>query len=95
MLVAEGLRVTLDGRETLCGVYKTEFVWASTPAQAIERARAKVAAALSRNPAVNRADLAGLSLSVEEIKPGRGLADLLRRQGFAFYPLDADKGSSN
>src|ERR1700736_4542339 len=94
MLKAEGLGVPLDGRETPCGVYKTEFVWARTAAQAINRARAKVAAALSRNPAINQADLGGLSLSVDEIEAGWGVANLLRRQGFVFYPLDADKGSS-
>ena len=94
MLKAEGLGVTLDGCETPCGFYKAEFVWASTPAQAIERARAKVAAALRRNPAVNRADLAGLSLSVDEIEAGRGLADLLRRQGFIFYCLDGSAPGS-
>jgi hypothetical protein len=51
-------------------------------------------AALSRNPAINQADLAGLSLSVDEIEAGRGLADLLRRQGFVFYRLDGSAPGS-
>jgi hypothetical protein len=89
MLKAEGLRVTLDGSETPCGFYKTEFVWARRPAQAIHRARANVAVALRRNPAVNQADLAGLALGVDEIEAGQGLGNLVRRQGFAFYRLAA------
>jgi hypothetical protein len=94
MLKAEGLRITLDGRETPCGFYKAEFVWARDPARAVERARAKVAAALRRNPAIDQGDLGGLALEVDEIEHGRSLVDLLRRQGFAFYPLDAGERRS-
>jgi hypothetical protein len=90
-LNGEGIRVRFEGGDIPFGFYKNEIVWAKNSEQAIDRARAAVVTALHRDPAVNKTDLAVLSLQVDEIQSGMALKSLLERHGFAFYKLGAEK----
>ena len=85
---AEGLRIALNGVETLCGFYKNEYVWARSSEDAIYKARTNVQAGLRSNDAANQTDIDSLRLDVDEVEV-LGVLGLLQRQGFVFYPLAA------
>lgn len=81
------LRAIFDGEEIPCGFFKNEFVWAKDPDQAIAKARQRVVAEVARKSAIT-SSLSELSLSVEEVRSGLSVFNLLRKQGFIFYPVD-------
>lgn len=89
-LRGRGIRATFDGAEIACGFFKNEFVWAKDRAAAIAKARARVAAALRDQAAVNQSSLEGAEIDLEEVEAGLALPNLLRRQGFVFHKLDSD-----
>jgi hypothetical protein len=84
----EGLRVTFDGAEILCGFFKNEFIRAKTAKEAEAKARTYVVTALQMKKTINQDDLGNLALSIESIKPVRLAVSWFRRQGFVFHPVE-------
>jgi hypothetical protein len=90
MVRGEGVRATLDEGPILCGFFKDVYVWSRNPENARLRALATVLADVRANPAINKEDVPSLRLEVDELERA-GVICLLQRQGFIFYPLEAEE----
>ena len=86
----EGVRVTFNGAQILCGFFKNELIRAKTKQEAEGKARTTVLAALRMKSKVNQDDLGNLSMSIESIRRVRWGLSWFRRQGFVFHPMERD-----
>jgi hypothetical protein len=87
---ATGFRATFAGKETLCGFIKNEYVLASGPKRAVEKAIARVRKRVLEGETIHRDDRHRIELKVEAVEPGYRLGSLFSREGMIFHPVDAD-----
>jgi hypothetical protein len=90
---ASGFRARFDDEEMLCGLVKNEYVLATSPQRAVEKAITRVRRRIADSEMIHREDRQTIELKVETVEPGYRLGSLLAREGMIFHPLD--QGDAN
>lgn len=82
---AENLVSVIDGKDVRCGFFKNEYVWASSPAEAANKAKAGVTELVQKSAGLFIEDGKELILTVESVDPGQSPLVLLKSEGLVLY----------
>ena len=83
----EGIIIPIDGKETECGFYKNEYLWARNSEAAVAEATRRSASAISSKASKNSYDIRDLKMTVEDVHKISNPLKLIRSEGFVFYPV--------
>jgi len=88
LLCGEPFFLETDNGKIECGFHRNEYVLASSPKQAVDKAKRKAATKVRRK-ALEMIPDKPFELTAEQIDADVPLTRLLRNEGFLFFPIDS------